>query len=507
MSGAGVFLIAVVVLLSGLLAYWGDLLGRHLGKKRLTLMRLRPRHTAAVITALAGVFASLLAIGVLVVFSEPVRVMLVEGERVKGQLARLEGRLVEADAKLRTSQEELGQTKGDLSIEQSRLATERRRLTEAQGQVKSARNQVQQLRVTAQTLRTSVSRIRASLAAARASLSNLKGQYDRLEKTYGKLQGDNLWALRENSELKNDSVKIRNELREIEAELEQRSTELATANQQAERLNIEVKKLESEREISNKTLEDLRGLSRKAMEDLQRVQNELANAQSALKLFAGATESSRFMPIIFSRGDELVRLAVGNRLNATEARTMLLAVLESADSQAMARGAKPVAGGKNSSGLVELRGADGKLMTPEMQTQSLLQGLTAKTDQQVLIVRVFANAFRDEFVPVVVSLFPNPVVYGSGSLVAETRIDGVDDQNQILRQLTKFLQDELSPKAVRDGIIPAYGKPDPLGEIDQAALLRLVSELSSVRRRVRVQFLAARETRAADRLRLDFRLR
>jgi hypothetical protein len=335
----------------------------------------------------------------------------------------------------------------------------------------------------------------------------LKGQFNQLKKTYDKLRQDNVYAMNDNIALQQDSLNIRNELREIEAELEQRSTELAAANQQAERLNSEVRKLESEREISNRTLEDLRGLSRKAMEELRGVRTELANAQSALKLFAGATESSRFMPIIFSRGDELVRLPVGDRLNATEARTMLLAVLESADAQAVSRGAKPVKGGKNASGFVELRDADGQLMTPDMQTQSLLQGLTAKTEPQVLIARVFANAFRDEFVPVVVSLLPNPVVYSSGALVAETRIEGVDDQNQILKQLTKFLQDELSPKAVRDGMIPAYGKPDPLGEIDQAALLRLVSELSSVRRRVRVQFLAARETRAADRLRLDFRLR
>jgi uncharacterized protein (DUF3084 family) len=506
-SGAGVVLVVVVVLLSGLLAYWGDLLGRNLGKRRLTFMRLRPRHTAALITALAGVVASSLAIGVLVVLSEPVRVMLVEGERLRGLLTELQARLTEADNRLKSSQSELGQTKQDLADEQQRLATERKRVTEAQAQVRSARAQVEELRRTAQALRSSVARVRASLAAARFSLSDLKGQFERLKATYVKLEGDNNWARRENKELKEDSLRIRNELRELESELEQRSADLAAANQQAARLNAEVQRLEGEKEVSNETLKELKALSDKALEDLRKVQTELSYAQSALKLFAGATESSRFMPLIFSRGDELVRLAVGARLNAAEAKNVVLAVLESAETQAAARGAKASNGGSRAAGLVELRGPDGKQMTPAVQMESLMQGLVGKPDPQVVIVRVFANAFRDEFVPLVVTLHPNPVVYGAGAVVAETRIEGGDDQNLILSRLSKFLQEELSPKAVRDGMIPAYGKPDPLGEIDQAALLKLVGEISSVRRRVRVQFVAARETRAADRLKLDFRLR
>ena len=52
-------LILTLVLLSGVLAYLGDVLGMRIGKRRISLFGLRPRDTSRVITAFTGILISI----------------------------------------------------------------------------------------------------------------------------------------------------------------------------------------------------------------------------------------------------------------------------------------------------------------------------------------------------------------------------------------------------------------------------------------------------------------
>ena len=51
----GVLLIIVLVITGGCIAFIGDRLGSKIGKKRLSLFGLRPRHTSILVTILTGV--------------------------------------------------------------------------------------------------------------------------------------------------------------------------------------------------------------------------------------------------------------------------------------------------------------------------------------------------------------------------------------------------------------------------------------------------------------------
>ena len=62
--------LALLVLLGGIVAYLGDTIGRTIGKKRLKFWRLRPKHTAALGTFLAGMTGTALTIAALA-FSLP----------------------------------------------------------------------------------------------------------------------------------------------------------------------------------------------------------------------------------------------------------------------------------------------------------------------------------------------------------------------------------------------------------------------------------------------------
>jgi len=72
MSGL-LFLALLMVMVSGLIAYIGDLIGRKMGRKRLTLFGLRPRHTAIVISVIAGMLIAIFTFAAAFIVSKPVR--------------------------------------------------------------------------------------------------------------------------------------------------------------------------------------------------------------------------------------------------------------------------------------------------------------------------------------------------------------------------------------------------------------------------------------------------
>ena len=66
-------LIVFLIFLGGLIAPFGDLLGTKIGKARFSILKLRPRRTATIITIITGGFISSISIGLLILVSEEFR--------------------------------------------------------------------------------------------------------------------------------------------------------------------------------------------------------------------------------------------------------------------------------------------------------------------------------------------------------------------------------------------------------------------------------------------------
>ena len=62
-----------LILLGGLIAPFGDLLGSKIGKARFTILKLRPKRTATIVTIITGGFISAISIGLLILVSEEFR--------------------------------------------------------------------------------------------------------------------------------------------------------------------------------------------------------------------------------------------------------------------------------------------------------------------------------------------------------------------------------------------------------------------------------------------------
>jgi len=51
----GIVLIAVLAIMGGAIAYIGDKLGTRVGKRKLSIFGLRPKHTSIIVTIITGI--------------------------------------------------------------------------------------------------------------------------------------------------------------------------------------------------------------------------------------------------------------------------------------------------------------------------------------------------------------------------------------------------------------------------------------------------------------------
>ncbi|MDR7416744.1 MAG: DUF3084 domain-containing protein [Armatimonadota bacterium] len=88
----GYLFLPLLLLISGLIAYVGNVVGRRVGKQRLSLWGLRPRTTAHIVTVLTGMLIHLLTVGTVLGLSRDARTALF---RLRETVSQLEGRAEE----------------------------------------------------------------------------------------------------------------------------------------------------------------------------------------------------------------------------------------------------------------------------------------------------------------------------------------------------------------------------------------------------------------------------
>ncbi len=102
----GVFLIAVLILTGGAIAFIGDRLGTKIGKKRLSILGLRPRHTSIIVTIITGALITTMTFAVLAATSENVRTALFGMEKLKQQMADMQQAIITVSDDLESAKEE-----------------------------------------------------------------------------------------------------------------------------------------------------------------------------------------------------------------------------------------------------------------------------------------------------------------------------------------------------------------------------------------------------------------
>jgi len=99
-----VVLIPTLILVSGLVAFIGNLVGRNIGRRRLSLLGLRPRYTAQIITVVTGMMITVVTLAVVLLASYDARQALFHLQEVQQQTRALEAQIAQQQAELKALQ-------------------------------------------------------------------------------------------------------------------------------------------------------------------------------------------------------------------------------------------------------------------------------------------------------------------------------------------------------------------------------------------------------------------
>ena len=183
----GVILIVVMIITGGAIAFIGDKLGTKIGKKRLSIFGLRPRHTSMIITVVTGILITGLSIGTLAVVSEDVRTALFGMEELNAAIES---------------------TKKDLDTATKDLLAMQAEYDRAEDELDTAREEIEGLKVEQKGLEEESQRLKAGNERLEAEKNELLSQNENLSATNENLASANKDLSTANSELESKNTEL-----------------------------------------------------------------------------------------------------------------------------------------------------------------------------------------------------------------------------------------------------------------------------------------------------------
>lgn len=202
---SGWFMLIVLAVMGGLIAYLGDKIGSKVGKRKIKLMGLRPKYTSILVTIMTGISIAVVTLGVMSVLSENVRVALFGMNKLRQQQHVLEEQrdrlLAEADKLAREMQE-----KNDLLADNElKLASQEEQLDGANDRLRLTLLDLEQVQAARDDASAQLGIVQTAFNQANADLATAQGEIEELEHTKAGLT-KTVAALDERNRLLNESM-------------------------------------------------------------------------------------------------------------------------------------------------------------------------------------------------------------------------------------------------------------------------------------------------------------
>ncbi len=204
----GIYLILVMIITGGAIAFIGDKLGTKIGKKRLSIFGLRPRHTSMVVTVVTGCLITGLSIGFMVLISQNVRTALFGMDELRQTMDATLAELDEATENLFKAQTEFERANENLRM---------------------SREEILSLKSEQEDLRAESDRLKEGNEQLEAANSELAAQNENLSDTNATLEADNKKLGEFNVTLSADNEKLSSDNDKLSADnsdLEERNNRL-----------------------------------------------------------------------------------------------------------------------------------------------------------------------------------------------------------------------------------------------------------------------------------------
>ena len=213
----------VMIVTGGAIAFIGDKLGTKIGKKRLSIFGLRPRHTSMIVTVVTGCLITGLSIGFMVLISQNVRTALFGMDELRATMDATLNELDEATENLFKAQTEFERANENLRMskeeilalksEQEELHAESDRLKEGNEKLEAVNSELaaqnENLSGTNATLEEDNKKLGEFNVTLTADNEKLSSANDKLSSDNDKLSADNSELEERNNRLREGIIAIR----------------------------------------------------------------------------------------------------------------------------------------------------------------------------------------------------------------------------------------------------------------------------------------------------------
>ncbi|NLK08382.1 MAG: DUF3084 domain-containing protein [Firmicutes bacterium] len=392
----GLNLIAALVFIGGLIAYLGDKIGMKIGRKRLSLFGLRPKHTSIIITILTGVIIAGASMATLTFVSQDVRTALFHMREIKDALTTSEALYQSTKEQLLTVEDELyaqEQQAAELAIQTQELAQEYEALSQKLHQAIVQRDEAEQ-----------------EMNDAKEALVGITENYEAAKQQYQEAVAD---LGRAKGELNSTRTELNNAIAQLSRE-EKRYDNMRQIN---ERLDQRIKELQ---ETEEQMRDQMALLSEEYESYIHRQEQVIAEATRRL-------QEIQHGDFAFQSGEILLSTIIDGGESIDRTRAEVLAFLRQVEIIALERGV--IIDGTTSAVQVE----------SEEHFNYVLETLAGQKEKFVVRAVSISNTLVGAPVIVRVATYPNKLIYRKDEVVGSITIE-TKNPSDIERALLGLLQ-------------------------------------------------------------------
>ena len=184
----GVKILIIIALMGGLIAYMGDKLGTKVGKRRMSLFGLRPKHTSIIVTIVTGLLVAAATVGVLSFTSQSVRTALFGMDQLRADMKHLNEEVAAKTQELIRGKALLEQNKQELEERMAEIEQIRREVEATKAELASAQVAKDATEAELASLQSSYAEVSKKLANLEATRAKMEAHIKELQNTQEQLQ-------------------------------------------------------------------------------------------------------------------------------------------------------------------------------------------------------------------------------------------------------------------------------------------------------------------------------
>lgn len=184
----GLKILIIIALMGGLIAYMGDKLGTKVGKRRMSLFGLRPKHTSIIVTIVTGLLVAAATVGVLTITSQSVRTALFGMDQLRADMQQLNKEMAAKTQELIRGQALLEQNKEELKERMEEIENIRQEVDATRAELASAQAAKDATEAELASLQSSYNEVSKKLADLEATRVKMEAHIAALQDTQKELQ-------------------------------------------------------------------------------------------------------------------------------------------------------------------------------------------------------------------------------------------------------------------------------------------------------------------------------